>query len=104
MSIEELDKKTLEFNPDKTSKLVEDLVTLFQEVKPTIGEILIAYGNLGYILGASIEGHKGQGPNIEELKKLYLSNPTVGVNLMLTGINITTWYEDHQAQTLKKIT
>ena len=93
--------KTLGFDPEKCSKLLEQLVDAFTEVKPTVGEILVIYGNLGYTLGASIEGHKGSGPNIKEVKKRYYSEPSVGNALMVQGIEITNWFQDHQEETIK---
>lgn len=88
-------KKTLQFDPKKCTDLYEELVKVFQQYKPTVGEILIAYGNLGYALGASIGGHKEKGPSIEYLKELYYSEPgRLDVALMLQGLLVTTWYDD----------
>jgi len=94
--------KRLEFDPDKTNDTYEKLVNIFKDQKLTTGEILIAYGNLGYTLGASIAGYKGTGPSIEELKKSYYENPTVGVALMLAAFEITNWYEDWSKQKIKQ--
>ncbi len=77
---------------DKISACHTELIDIFQKYKLNIGEILITYGNLGYTLGASIDGHAGQGPSEEELKKAYYTTPTVGVGLMLQGIEVTGWY------------
>ena len=101
MKIDKPDK-TLEFDPSKVNQAYEELVAVFQKYKLGVGEILIAYGNLGYTLGASIDGHAEQGPNTEELQKLYYSNPTVGVAMMLSGLTITSWYETYSNQKLGK--
>jgi hypothetical protein len=96
-------KKSLAFDPEKTEKLYEDLVKLFAERRPTVGEILIAYGNLGYALGASIGGFSGEGPGVDELKELYYSNPgRLDIALMLQGLLITTWYDDWERNQLEK--
>lgn len=85
------------FNAERCSDLYEDLVAVFQKHKPTVGEILIAYGNLGYTLGASIGHYDEKGPGLEELKKLYYSEPgRLDVALMLQGLTVTAWYEDWQ--------
>jgi len=95
-------KKTLEFDPEKVEKLVEDLVTSYQEAKPTVGEIIISLSNLTYLLGASIGGFSEKGPSIEELKQLYYQESgRIDVALMLQGMTMTTWYEDWEQQRLK---
>jgi len=95
-------KKTLQFDPDKCSQLLSKLLEVFQESGPTVGEILVAYGNLGYSLGAAIEGHESTGPDVEELKKKYYVDPTVGTALMLQGIEVTNWFQDHKNETIKE--
>ncbi len=96
-------KKKLKFDPEACTKLYEDLVKVFQEHKPTVGEIIIALGNLQYSVGASIGGYNNEkGPGIEELQKLYYSNPSVDVALMIQGLQTTTWFDDYQEMQLKK--
>ncbi len=103
MSIEK-PKKTLQFDPEKCDKLYTDLVEIFQKHKPTVGEILIAYGNLGYTLGASIGGFSKNGPSIEELKELYYkdSSGRLDIALMLSGLTVTTWYNDWESLQINK--
>lgn len=97
MSNIEQPKKTLSFDPVKCTKLYEELIKVFQNYKPTVGEILIAYGNLGYALGASIGGLENTGPDIEKLKELYYSNPgRLDLALMIQGLLVTTWYDDYE--------
>ena len=84
-----------EADEEKIGTIFSECVEAFQKGKPNVGEILLAYGNLGYTLGASIEGFDGKGPSIEELEKMYYENPTVGVALMLQGILVTTWLDDY---------
>ena len=96
-------QKRLEFDPDKVNRAYEKLVKIFQDEKLTVGEILIAYGNLGYTLGASIEGHQGEGPTTEELQRMYYTNPTPGVALMIQGIHVTSWYGDWERIQLNKV-
>jgi hypothetical protein len=95
-------KKTLQFDPDKCNQMLSKLLEVFQKSGPTVGEILVAYGNLGYSLGAAIEGHESTGPDIEELKKKYYVDPTVGTALMLQGIEVTNWFQDHKNETIKE--
>jgi len=95
MKVKKEIKKTLSFDPDKCNDLYTGLVEVFQENKPTVGEIIIAMGNLLYTLGASIEGYGEKGPGFEELKKLYYMNPSkIGLAMMMQGLTMTTWYED----------
>lgn len=93
--------KTHQFDPEKCTTIYEQLVEVFknQEQPPTIGEIIIAYGNLGYALGASIEGFKGKGPSVEEVEKEYYANPgKIGFALMLAGLTTCTWYDSYMEQ------
>tara|TARA_B100001765_G_C19459540_1_gene318623 strand:+ start:223 stop:558 length:336 start_codon:yes stop_codon:yes gene_type:complete len=101
-------KKTLAFDPEKCNSVLNKVIETFQEHKPTIGEILVIYGNLGYTLGAAMEGYESKGPNIEELKKIYeqhkqnASDPTAGEALMLQGILTTNWFQDHEEELNKE--
>ena len=91
----------LEFNSEKVNNVYEKLVQTFQEAKLTTGELLIAFGNLGYTLGASIEGYSDKGPSIEELKKKYYEGATVGVALMLQSYHIVEWFDQYQEEAKK---
>ena len=99
-------KKTLDFDPESCNDLYIKLVEVFQEAKPTIGEILIAYGNLGYTLGASIGRYSEKGPSFEELNELYYKEPgRLDIAMMLQGLTICSWYEDwEQIQTSQDTT
>lgn len=93
-------KKTLAFDPDKASTLLEEIIEAFQRHRPSVGEIITVTSNLLYSLGASISptydmeiGEKG--PSIEELNKLYYSEPgRIDVAMMLQGLTMSTWYQD----------
>ncbi len=93
MKIDNEIQKTLAFDPEKVEQCYAEIVEVFRKYKLRVGEILIAYGNLGYTLGASIEGYAEKGPGAEELKKLYYTRPTPGLGLMLQGLTITAWYD-----------
>lgn len=86
----------------KIEKAYTDLVKVFNKYKLNVPEMLIAYGNLGYALGASIGGYEGKGPSSEELNKLYATNPTVDVALMISGLICCTWV-DNLGQSVEKI-
>ena len=90
------DMKTLQFDPDKVQHMYDELINIFKHYKPTVFEILVAYGNVGYALGASIEGFKEKGPPIEKLKELYYQNPTLGVALMCQAVEVMGWGETYQ--------
>ena len=95
MKIEKDIEKTLAFDPKKVEQCYSDLIEVFQKHRLTTGEILIAYGNLGYALGAAVEGYKEKGPGPDELKRLYYSKATPGVGLMLSGLTISSWYDTY---------
>ncbi len=104
MKVEKDIKKTLAFNPEKCNNLYTELVEVFQKIKPTIGEIIIAVGNLLYTVGASIEKYPEKGPSFEELKKLYYMNPKkIGLAMMMQGLTMTTWFQSYEAQQLEKV-
>ena len=94
--------KKLEFDPEKVNRVFERLVDIFQEEKLTVGEIIIAYGNLGYTLGASVAGYTDKGPSMEELNKMYYSQPSLGVALMIQGMTVTSWYGEWEKQQFNK--
>lgn len=95
---------TRNFDAQKCSALYEDLILTFQKHKATVGEILIAYGNLGYALGASIGEFTEKGPSIEELNKLYYAEPgRLDVALMVTGLQVSSWYDEWQKLLEEKV-
>jgi hypothetical protein len=94
---------TRKFNEKKANQALGDVLEAFQKNKLTVGEILVVYGNLGYALGASIEGFDEKGPSFSELNQLYYTKPTPGVALMLQGVTVTSWYQDW-VKKLKEIT
>lgn len=80
---------------NKVEKVIKKLHQVFNKAGLTVPEILVAYGNLGYHLGAAIAGVSGpEGPNLQLLQREYYRNPTVDVALMLQGLTITSWEED----------
>lgn len=84
-----------DIRPEEVDSAYVELVQVFQKHKLTVKEILLVYGNLGYTLGASIEGYEeGKGPNEQQLYSMYYTKATPGVALMCQGINITTWLDD----------
>jgi len=82
----------------KVEKTIEKLHKIINKAKLSVPEILIAYGNLGYHLGASLAGFQGKGPDTATLKRFYYANPTVDVGLMLQGLMITTWEQDYHTK------
>lgn len=83
-----------EIDEDKVTKVITKLHKVFNRANLTIPEILLAYGNLGYHLGASIAGFHEEGPDTETLEREYRLNPTVDVGLMLQGLLITSWEDN----------
>lgn len=79
----------------KTSALLEDTRQLINQYNLDVPQLIHFYGNLGYLIGASMAGYKEKGPSLEELKRQYYLNPTVDIAMMLQGLTITTWEEDY---------
>ncbi len=77
------------------TEALKELIETFNKHNLRIQDILLVYGNLGYALGASIEGYKGKGPDFDALQKKYYEKPTIGVALMLQGMTITSWHDDY---------
>lgn len=95
MKIEKEIEKTLAFDPEKVDQCYKELVEVFRKHKLRVGEILIAYGNLGYTLGASVEGYGEKGPGLKELERLYYTQASAGLGLMLSGLTISSWYDTY---------
>jgi len=96
-----MEEETIEPSPvcedeerEKANETLQELIEVFNRRKLRVQDIVVVYGNLGYALGASIEGVKdGQGPTIDELQQRYYSEPTLGVSLMLQGYLVTSWHD-----------
>ncbi len=84
----------LEFDNKKVTEVYAKLIEVMQEAKLSVGEILVAYGNLGIVLGSSIKGYKGKIPSLEEIEKEYLQNRGPGLAMILQGYEVCSWYED----------
>lgn len=103
-------KKTLKFDPEKASKLLSELIEVFQKYKPSVGEILAVTSNLVYSLGSSMSPFYGtetkeKGFSVEELDKIYYSEPgRIDVAMMLQGLTMATWYSSwEELQTTENI-
>lgn len=94
-------KKNKNLDPAKIEKCLGEMIESLEKNKLTVGELIILLSNLQYTIGASIDGYGEKGPGLEELKKIYYSEPTVGVAMMLNGMEISTWY-DSWVNILKK--
>jgi len=94
LSPEELEER------DKANKALSALIETLAEYHLRAQDLLVVYGNLGYAIGASMEGHKGnEGPGLEELQQAYYTSPSVGIALMLQGMLITSWHSDVASET-----
>jgi len=88
----------------KVEQTIKKLHAVFNKANLNTQELLLAYGNLGYHLGASLAGFTDKGPDIDTLKKLYYADPTVDVGLMIQGLMITAWEQDfNQKPRLSKL-
>jgi len=100
-------EKTVSFDPEKASNLLEELIEVFRKHNPGVSEMIVVTSNLLYSLGSSISPVYGmevgeKGPSLEELNKIYYSEPgRLDVAFMLTGLTMNTWKEDWDKQQLK---
>jgi hypothetical protein len=78
-------------NSEKTSEVLDKMLEVLKENKLNTLELIVLLSNLGYSIGASIEGFENSGPSFEELQKMYYSNPTVGVALMNQAMLLSSW-------------
>ena len=79
------------FDTDKVQELHDQVIALFRDAKLTVGEILVAYGNVGRTLGGAIEGYTSI-PDVEDLEKEYYRKSTPGLALCLQGNEVISWY------------
>lgn len=87
----------------KASEALDELINVLAKYKLRAQDLVIVYGNLGYSIGASMEGFEGdEGPGAEELQKIYYTKPTLGVAMMLQGMLITSWHEQVASTTNKE--
>jgi hypothetical protein len=85
---------------ERANQALGELIDVLAKYKLRAQDLVVVYGNLGYAIGASMEGHSGDsGPGVEELQQAYYSKPTLGVALMLQGMLITSWHADAANQT-----
>ena len=84
------------FEPERADKAYQRLVKILQEEQPSVSELLVILSNLLYTVGAAVGDYKEVGPTLEELEKLYYSEPDrVDVALMLQGLMMSTWVESY---------
>ena len=103
-------KKTLSFDPEKASELLEELLEVYDKHKPGIGEMIAVTSNLLYSLGHSISPffgmeprENGKGPSLEQLKLLYYSEPgRLDVAFMMQGLTMSTWYSDWEKSQIEQ--
>ena len=80
---------------ENTSKALDEILGVLNKHNLKAKDLVLLYGNLGYSLGASVDGYEGgEGPTYEELEQKYYTKPTVGTALMLQGMLVTTWYDE----------
>jgi hypothetical protein len=88
------DFKEPNIDAEKTSEVLDKILEVLRENKLNTLELIVLLSNLGYSIGASLEGFQGNGPSFEELQKMYYSNPTVGVALMNQAMLMSSWLSD----------
>ena len=79
------------------STALDEILEVLKKHKLRVQDLILLYGNLGYSIGASIEG-LSDGLTTDELQKKYYENPTVGTTMMLQSVLVTTWRDDYMKQ------
>jgi len=79
---------------ENANQALQELLDVLRKRNLRTQDLVVVYGNLGYALGASIEGvdQSTGGPSMQELQEQYYTEPTLGVSLMLQGYLVTSWY------------
>lgn len=85
----------------KANEVLGQCIEAFQGANLRTQDLVVVWGNLGYSLGASIEGFTESGPSLEELQQAYHQNPTIGIAMMLQGMMATLW-SNQMTETFKK--
>lgn len=79
---------------EKANSALAELIDVFNKYKLRAQDQVVVYGNLGYAIGAALDGVEGsEGPTLEELQQRYYTSPTLSVSLMLQGMLVTSWYD-----------
>ena len=73
----------------KISKVLKQLLKSIDNAGLSRDEAVLLYGNLGYSIGAAIADLTQNPPTLQELEISYLTNPSIGNFLMLTGLNVS---------------
>ena len=78
----------------KASDALAEIIDILNKYNLRTQELTLVYGNLGYVLGASIDEIDIEvgGPTLDELKQNYYTDPKLGVALMLQGMLVTSWH------------
>jgi len=81
-------QKPVRLDLNKCNKSLDKLQSVLNESKLSLEELAWVYGQLGYDIGASLEG---EAYDIETLTKKYYEGPEIAVAFMLQGLTIQTW-------------
>lgn len=74
----------------KCEKVLDELHESLNKNKLNLKELVWTYGQLGYNIGATLEG---TGLTAEEVNKQYYLNPRLGIALQAQGLNIQMWID-----------
>lgn len=81
-------------NTSKINKTLNKILKVINKNNLNIPELILLVANLTIAVGKSLSGVKGEIPNTEDLQRLYYTDPTVDVQLMLQGKLMVTWAND----------
>lgn len=77
-------------NVEKCEKTLDELQDVLNKAKLNLQELVWAYGQLGYNIGATLEGVAF---TVDEATKEYYEKPRLGVSLMVQGLHVQTWVD-----------
>ncbi len=88
---------------EKASEALDEILATLNKFSLRVEELVLLYSNLGYSIGASIDGigANDEKPSLESLQQKYYEKPSIGVALMLQGLLTSTWVDDFKQKDKK---
>ena len=94
-------------NNDNMTDCLAHLEDILTRHNFTVAELITLYANLGYRIGQNIANQFydrkiGDTPDLDKLQKLYYSEPSVDVALMLNALTMLTWIQSLENSSKKE--
>lgn len=83
---------------EKANVCIEKILNTFKKYNLTVEEIILIYSNVGYSIGASLEGYKDKGPSPEKVQRKIYEDRTIGYALMAQSLMMNGEWLPHLEQ------